>query len=394
MQCLTGLFPRASSPDPEAGPLELVKCHGAATACGLLQLRHQYDGSAMYGTEYGYRSSLNRSMVDHLRAKVRRLVERAPVGNGDIVLDIGSNDGTSLSFFPKDGPTLIGIDPTIAKFVKYYEPHIRPVPAFFSAAAFRNAAGSDSAKAKIVMSVAMFYDLDRPTEFMQDVHDILAEDGIWHLEQSYMPDMLDANAYDTVCHEHVEYYALRQIAWMAERVGLRIVEVERNDINGASFAITIEKAHGRPGHAAAVVQLLAEEDAKGLSTLEPYRRFAERTAKHRDDLRALVAKLRAHGRRVFGLGASTKGNVILQYCGFGPADIEFIGEVNADKLGCVTPGTRIPIISEKEAHEKKPDVFLVLPWHFRGHFLRSEAEYMALGGRLLFPLPRIDIEPG
>ncbi len=393
MQCLTGLFPHASSPNPDSGPLELVKCHGAAGVCGLLQLRHQYDGPTMYGMDYGYRSSLNRSMVNHLRAKVQRLIERAAPGKGDFVVDIGSNDGTSLSFFPKDGPTLIGIDPTIAKFVKYYQPHIRPVAEFFSAAAFRKAAGSDAAKAKVVMSVAMFYDLERPIQFMQEVHDVLADDGIWHLEQSYMPDMLEANAYDTVCHEHVEYYGLKQIAWMAGRIGLRIVEVERNDVNGASFAITITKARGVSGHVPEVEKLLAEEESKGLSTLEPYARFAERTARHRDELRATVAKLRKEGRRVFGLGASTKGNVILQYCGFGPRDLDFIGEVNEDKLGCVTPGSRIPIISEKEAHEMRPDVFMVLPWHFREHFLRSEEAFIKGGGRLLFPLPRIKLAP-
>lgn len=392
-QCLTGLFPRADSSDPPAGPLDLVKCHGGDDACGLLQLKHSYDGSLMYGAAYGYRSSLNRGMVEHLRAKIQGLASRLPIGKGDFVLDIGSNDGTSLSFYPKDGPTLIGIDPTAAKFAQYYQPHIRVVPDFFSAAAFRKAAGSDSARAKIVTSISMFYDLEDPMHFMREVRDILADDGIWHFEQSYMPAMLEANAYDTVCHEHIEYYALHQIVWMARRVGFSVVDVEFNDVNGGSFAVTVRKTQ-TPADAPNITELLRREQVLALDTLAPYRRFAERVARHRDQLRTVLDELRASGKRVFGLGASTKGNVILQYCEIGRQDLEYIAEVNPDKFGCVTPGTQIPIISEAKARELGPDVFCVLPWHFRQHFIEREQQYIKGGGRLLFPLPAIATIPG
>lgn len=392
-QALTGLFPRPGAAKTPDGPLDLVKCHGGGDTCGLLQLKHSYDGSVMYGLDYGYRSSLNGGMVEHLRKKVDGLTKRVSLANGDIVLDIGSNDGTSLSFYPKDGPTLIGIDPTSAKFAKYYQPHIRAVPDFFSASTFRKAAGGDGAKAKIVTSVAMFYDLEHPMQFMQEVRDILADDGVWHFEQSYMPAMLAANAYDTICHEHLEYYALRQIVWMARRVGLRIVDVEFNDVNGGSFAVTARKVIGDSHHSAETELLLRNEEEQGLGTVEPYRRFSERVSKHRTDLRACLGELRAQSRRVFGLGASTKGNVILQYCGLGRNEVEFIAEVNEDKFGCVTPGTGIPIISEAEARKLRPDVFFVLPWHFRTHFLRTEQAFMTNGGRLLFPLPQIQLIP-
>jgi cyclopropane fatty-acyl-phospholipid synthase-like methyltransferase len=387
------VFPRPDGPEPATGPLELVKCHGSSDVCHLLQLKHQYDGSMMYGSNYGYRSGLNRSMVEHLRRKATGLMARVALGSGDIVLDIGSNDGTSLSFYPKDGPTLIGIDPTSAKFLKYYPAHVRAVPDFFSAASFRKAIGSDTAKAKIVTSISMFYDLDDPMQFMRDVNDVLADDGIWHLEQSYMPGMLETNSYDTVCHEHVEYYSLSQFAWMAERTGFRLLDVERNDVNGASFALTVGKAKKGEGHEPVVLRLLEDERKKGFATLAPYRAFSESTIRHREELRARIASLHAEGRKVFGLGSSTKGNVVLQYCGFGPRDIECIAEVNEDKFGCVTPGTRIPIVSEKEAHDRKPDVFVVLPWHFRPHFMQTEKAFMDKGGRLLFPLPRIELVP-
>lgn len=388
-QALTGVFPRARGQHVTVGPLEIVKCFGGSDACGLVQLRHTYEPSEMYGGEYGYRSSLNKAMVEHLRGKVNDLLARAPVGKGDVVLDIGSNDGTSLSFYPETA-TLIGIDPTAAKFAKYYKPHVKVVPDFFSADAFFKASGG--VRASIVSSVAMFYDLDRPMDFVRDVYAVLKDGGLWHFEQSYLPMMLATNSYDTICHEHVEYYSLSTILWMIDRVGFSVVDVTRNDVNGGSFAITVAK--GKPGatkHAPIVETMLAEEHALGLHTMEPYERFAERVAKHRTELRACLERLKAAGGTVFGMGASTKGNVILQYCAIGPDLCGFIAEVNEDKFGCFTPGTEIPIVSEADAAARNPTHFLVLPWHFRKNLIPRAAPLMARGIKLIFPLPEIDI---
>ena len=388
-QALTGVFPKARGQHVTVGPLELVKCFGGDDTCGLVQLRHTYEPSEMYGLEYGYRSSLNKGMVEHLRGKVRSLLARAPVGKGDVVLDIGSNDGTSLSFYPEEA-TLIGIDPTAAKFAKYYRPHVKVVPEFFSAGAFFKASGG--ASASIVSSVAMFYDLDRPLDFVRDVHAVLKDGGLWHFEQSYLPLMLATSSYDTVCHEHIEYYSLAAIVWMMEKVGFSIVEVTQNDANGGSFAITAARA--KPGgtkHAPIVDQMLAEERALELGGMTPYRRFAERVVKHRTDLRELLTRVKADGGKVFGMGASTKGNVLLQYCGIGPDLCECIAEVNEDKFGCFTPGTEIPIVSEAEAASRNPTHFLVLPWHFRKNLVPRAAPLLARGIKLIFPLPEIDI---
>jgi C-methyltransferase C-terminal domain/Putative zinc binding domain/Methyltransferase domain len=390
-QALTGVFPRTADAVVTAGPLELVKCLGDEHACGLVQLRHTYDPGEMYGSGYGYRSGLNRAMVSHLSSKVESLLERSPIGPDDVVLDIGSNDGTTLSFYPKNA-SLIGIDPTAGKFGKYYGKHIEVVVDFFSAETFFRA--SRGKKAKIVTSISMFYDLERPLDFMRQVHDVLADGGIWHFEQSYLPSMLAAGSYDTVCHEHVEYYALGPIVWMADRVGLSIVDVSLNDVNGGSFAVTAVKAKpGATRHAAVVGQMLHEEDTSGLSGLEPFTRFARSVRRHKDELHGLLEKLTDQGKRVFGMGASTKGNVILQYCEIGPRLLPCIAEVNEDKFGCFTPGTAIPIVSEDEAMARAPDVFLVLPWHFRENLIRRAAPRLAQGLRLLFPLPKIDFFP-
>ena len=387
-QCLTGVFPKSTDEPVTRGPLELVRCDGA-DSCGLVQLRHSYDSAEMYGADYGYRSSLNQSMVEHLRAKVAKMIAMVPPQPGDLVLDIGSNDGTLLSSYPA-GLTLVGMDPTAVKLREFYPPHSEVIADFFSAANFKARFGTK--KAKLITSIAMFYDLEEPMQFVAQVAEILDDDGIWHFEQSYLPSMLARNAYDTVCHEHVEYYALRQIKWMVDRCGLKIIAIELNEINGGSFAVTVAKLSSRHEEdTAAITAMLASEASQGLHTPEPYRAFRERVFHHRDALRGLLRDLSRQGASVLGYGASTKGNVILQFCGITTAQIPFIAEVNPDKFGKFTPGTHIPIISETEAHAMKPDCLLVMPWHFRDNLVKREAAYLQRGGRMIFPLPEIEI---
>ncbi len=387
-QCLTGVFPQHPEEQITCGPLELVKC-GGDPGCGLVQLRHSYDSTEMYGSNYGYRSSLNRSMVEHLESQVASLTARVPLQAGDLVLDIGSNDGTLLSFYPH-GPTLVGMDPTADRFRAFYEPRIEAFAEFFSLAAFRAHFGER--RAKIITSFAMFYDLEEPMKFVEQVAAILDDEGIWHFEQSYLPSMLSRNAYDTVCHEHVEYYGLRQIKWMMDRCGLKIIALDLNDVNGGSLGVTVAKTNSSYREdTVAVGALLKSEDDELLHTLAPYQGFKERLFQHRDNLLTLLADLSRQGARVLGYGASTKGNVILQFCGITTAHIPFIAEVNPDKFGRFTPGTHIPIISEAEAHAMNPDYLLVMPWHFRSNLVQREAGYLQRGGKMIFPLPEIEV---
>jgi len=383
-QMLTGIFPRTKGSSVTSGPLRLVKCTGRDT-CGLLQLEHSYDLHEMYGENYGYRSALNVSMVTHLQGKVRRILERVTPKEGDLIVDIGSNDSTTLQAYPFRGSILLGIDPTGIKFAKHYPTHIHLIPDFFSAQALWER--FPGKKARIVTSFSMFYDLEDPIGFMREVHQVLADDGIWVFEQSYMPTMLETNSYDTVCHEHLEYYGLAQIKWMADRVGFRILDVELNDVNGGSFSVVVRKAGNDTKLPAAVQEMLDDEEKLGLDTLEPYLAFGRRAAAAKVELLEFLRGARAQGKTVAGLGASTKGNVILQYCGLTENDIGAIGEVNSDKFGCYTPGTWIPIISEQELLDRRPDYLLVLPWHFR-KFFEGNAKFSS--HRLLVPLPRLE----
>lgn len=384
-QELTGVFPRSALQPVTSGPIELVWCPDS----GLLQLAHSYEASEMYGENYGYRSGLNQSMVDHLTQKIRHLERAAAVRPGDTVLDIGSNDCTSLKAYNTTGLKRFGMDPTGEKFRQFYPSDVKLLPDFFSAKAFRAAGGTS---ARVVTSIAMFYDLEDPVDFARQVESILAPDGLWHFEQSYMPSMLRLCSYDTICHEHLEFYSLFVVRNVLQAAGMRIVDVQMNAVNGGSFAVTAAKARCPARSNEAVVDwLLEQEDRMGLHTPRPYRDFEDRVYRHREDLKRLVQALVADGKRILGYGASTKGNVLLQFCGLSPREISAIAEVNPDKFGAVTPGTHIPIVSEADARAMNPDYFLVLPWHFKEGILRRERAFLDRGGKMIFPFPEIEI---
>lgn len=385
-QTLTGVFPRRKDQVITRGPLQLVKCTGNVECCGLLQMAHSYDLGEMYGDNYGYRSGLNPSMVKHLHAKVARILRIVDLSDSPIVLDIGSNDGTTLSAYPSQKCTRVGMDPTSDKFRQYYPEGVTAIADFFSARRFSEE--FPGRKVRVVTSFSMFYDLERPMDFVREVAEILDERGIWVFEQSYMPLMLERNSYDTACHEHLEYYGLRQIDWMLRRCGLKIVDVEFNDVNGGSFSVTAARTDSAFVESLDAKGVLAREVAEGLDGLEPYIEFARRAEASRDELRAFVSAARVEGRRVACLGASTKGNVLLQYCGFTENDVEAVGEVNPDKFETFTPGTLLPIVDEHELLASEPDYLIVLPWHFRDFFM---LKYNLKNSRLVFPLPRLEI---
>lgn len=386
-QSLTGIFPRKASDPVSVSPLELAWCPQS----GLVQLAHDYPGEMMYGTTYGYRSGLNAAMVAHLQAKIHQLETRIrPLSTGDTVLDIGANDGTSLKAYQTVGLNRIGIDPSAEKFRHYYPDEIALEVDFFTSKAFERL--SDS-KARIITSIAMFYDLPDPVAFVRDVASVLADDGIWHLEQSYLPLMLSQMAYDTVCQEHLEYYSLSVVKSILEQADMKIIDVTLNGVNGGSFAVTAthKRNSDLPVNLKVIEDLLRKEEEAGLMTSAPYRDFARKANTHAALLVDKLRDLKASGKRILGLGASTKGNVLLQYSGIGPDLLDAISDVNPDKWGCVTPGTHIPIIPETVARAMKPDYFLVLPWHFRSGIIQREAEFLAGGGKLIFPLPQVEV---
>jgi len=384
---MTGTFRADADPPVPTAPIALMWCPGS----GLVQLKHSYDTSVMFGDNYGYRSGLNAGMVNHLTSVVHRLEVAAKLTPGDIVVDIGSNDATTLKAYQTPGIRRIGIDPTGTKFSEFYPADIELVSDFFSEAAFRSVVPVE--RAQIVTSISMFYDLEDPIDFARQVESILADNGVWLLEQSYLPAMLRTTSYDTICHEHLEYYRLDTIRRIIEAAGLKLVDISFNDVNGGSFTVMATRASSGAFEVNRVLidWVIDQERRAGLDTIDPYLEFAQRVERHRNDLRDLIHRLTSAGKSVIGYGASTKGNVLLQYCGFDENVIPAIAEVNLDKFGRRTPGTDIQIISEAEAHAIKPDYFLVLPWHFKSGILAREREYREGGGKFIFPLPHIEV---
>jgi hypothetical protein len=386
VQTLTGSFPSSATEEITKGPVELVICAGD-NVCNLVQLRQSYDLNEMYGSGYGYRSSLNLSMVRHLNAHVDKILSMGILEDGDLIVDIGSNDGTTLNHYPKSHFSLIGFDPSAEKFKEFYYPHINLVCDFFSSHKLKKL--YQSKKAKIVTSFAMFYDLEDPTSFMQEIEDVLHDDGVWIFEQSYLPSMLKTNSFDTICHEHLEFYCLSQIMWMAEKAKLKILDVEFNDVNGGSFVIYAAKVNSAlKVNSPKLDRILEEEKDLGVSTLEVWDSFRNNVEQIKQNLLNFLTEAKNNNKTVYGIGASTKGNVLLQYFGVDKNLLKAIGEVNPEKFSKFTPQTHIPLIPEDVALGHSPDYLLILPWHFKQFFINNKK---FKGFKLVFPLPKFEI---
>lgn len=385
-QVMTGTFPKSQDEDVTGGPVDLIRC-SASKGCGLVQLKQSYNLSDMYGLNYGYRSGLNPSMVSHLHSKVDKILSLDILNQGDLIIDIGSNDATTLKRYPRNNYKLVGIDPTGIKFSSYYPPEIDLIPDFFSAEAVKKA--TQGTKAKVITAFSMFYDLEDPISFAKEIAGALDKEGIWIFEQSYMPAMLKTNSFDTICHEHLDFYGLRQIKWILDAAGLKLIDVEFNDINGGSFSVTAALIESkRPQNIDLIDKILNEERALGLATSAPYDAFKARVFEEKDKFMNFLSDAKHAGKKVCGLGASTKGNVLLQYYGVTKDLIYQIGEVNEDKFGSFTPGTLIPLVSESVALGNNPDYIVILPWHFREFFVNLPA---LKGRKLVFPLPKFEI---
>ena len=385
LQSLTGIFPEKKETKISKGRLALIFCEN----CSLLQLANSFNHNEMYGDNYGYMSSLNQSMIDHLKNKVVNLKKKINFKYRDIMIDIGSNDGTFLSFFEKNFD-LIGVDPTIKKFKKNYRKDITKIPEFFSAEVVKKYLNKK--KAKLITSIAMFYDLENPLKFVEDIYECLDDKGVWHFEQSYMPYMIKNISYDTICHEHLEYYSLKSVKYLLDKVGFSIIDIELNSINGGSFALTVAKKKSTFKVNTKLIEwLLYKENLLQSNKLATFKNFFKYALMQKKLLKNLLSNLKDMKKRVIGYGASTKGNVILQFCKIDSKTLPLIGEVNPYKYNKFTPGTNIRIISETKARAMNPDYFLVLPWHFRDFILKKEKNFIKKGGKFIFPLPDIEI---
>lgn len=368
-------------------PMNLIICK----KCKLFQLEHNYELKKLYNEDYGYKSGINHSMKKHLSNIVISAMKICNIKRGDVVLDIASNDGTLLKSYKKKIIKKIGIDPTIKKFRKNYNnSNLLGHAGFFNKQSFFKL--SRGKKAKIITSIAVFYDLPKPNKFVEDIKNILKDDGIWVLEQSYFPFLLKNVAFDSICHEHLSYFMYKQLKIILDKNELVLKNVSFNSMNGGSFRLFISHKISN-----------FKEDKKNIKKLEllekkifdnfnsEIQKFKRKINLAKHNLLNLLAKTKKNSKIVHLYGASTKGNVILQYCKISRNFIPFAAERNSDKYGRFTPGSSIPIISEKESRKLNPDYYLVMPWHFKDEILERENEYLQNGGKLIFPLPKIKI---
>lgn len=384
-QYFTGIFPKNKYQKVPRGKLILVIC----SRCKLVQLSENFNLKKMYGNNYGYRTGLNISMVNHIKNKINFLKKKFKIKKEDIVIDIGANDGTLLGFLDSKIYKLIAVDPTIKKFKKFYKKNIIKVPNFFSFGSVEKYLKNK--KAKLITSIAMFYDLPKPVLFAKQIYKTLANEGVWHFEQSYSGFMIKNLSYDTICHEHLEYYSLYSVKKILDSANLKIIDVSFNSINGGSFALTVAKKSSRYLENKKIYKILKDEKNKKINTSHIYKKFYNRINKEKDKMINFFKKIKQQSKLVIGYGASTKGNVLLQYCNINNRNIKYICDVNKDKNGCYTPGTKIQIISEKKAKELKPDYFFVLPWHFKNFILDKEKKIIRSGIKFIFPLPKFEV---
>ncbi len=393
-QYLQGSFikPGKEMPASRTIPTELVRCDPTVDeqACGLLQMACSVPPIILYSS-YWYRSGMNQTIRDHLKGIADRAIDF--IGQEKTkarVLDIGCNDGTLLQNYP-EGYIKFGVDPS--DIAQEISGDITVVQDVFPSTELTKLV--HNGRFDIITSIAMFYDLEDPVSFAKELKALLSEQGIWIFEMSYMPAMLEMNSYDTICHEHLEYYSFAVVESLLKRCGLKVLRVEFNEMNGGSirYYATHESNFAfknRDDHRT-VRQVRQREFELALDTDKPYKSFQGRIDRHKVELTSLLKNLKRQGKKIHLYGASTKGNTILQWCGIDSTIIDCAADRNPEKDGAKTIGTEIPIVSEEKSRAMRPDYYLVLPWYFRKEFLEREKALLDSGVGFIFPLPTIEI---
>lgn len=367
---------RTDDSKPNKYPLEAVICE----LCLLVQLRHTTPSGDMYHENYGFKSGVSDSIKDDLADIVGEGLSYNL--NPERWLDIASNDGTLLSFVPKS-VYRVGADP-IGFLCDEAEQHAdRIVNDFFKAEDFDE-------EFDVVTSISCFYDMDNPNKFVSDVKQVLAGDGVWIIQQNYLLPTMQLNALDNFCHEHLEYYTLISLQSLLERHDLEIIDVSTSMVNGGSLRTVVAHKGMYPIQDSVERQQTIELDAQ-LDDVATYLAFGKTAHEKVNQLRDLVAELKAEGNHIAILAASTRGATIWQACGFGPKQIDYAIERNPAKVGRNFSAISVPIISEEEARERKPDYMILGPWFFADEIIKRESDYIEAGGRIIVPLPEVEV---
>lgn len=380
-QPLSGVFYKKKQKNLTKYPLKLLQC----SKCDLVQISQSPNKNKMFGMTYEYRTGLSGLMVKHLKTSLKQLKKEKYLKNKSTILDIGSNDGTFLNFFNSSNE-LIGIDPSLNKFKKFYNKNILKIDDFFSKKNIKKKIGKDK-KFDLITSFAMFYDVDDPNSFCQDINDLLKDNGIWVVEFSYLPLLLKNLTYDQICHEHVTYYSFKVFKNLIEKNGLKILDFKLNEINGGSIQIICSKKTSKlkTNFKKIFKNLKLEKKIR----FKEFNKFNNRVEKIKILIQSFF-ELNSQ-KKIIGYGASTKGNVILNHCKIENKNLKMICDANKKKINKFTPGTNIKIISKEKMRKLKPHYLFILIWSFRKEIIKQELNYIKSGGILVFPLPKFHL---
>lgn len=383
-QKFSGKFPARGEKIPN-GELDLIMC----SRCKLVQLRNVFNLKYLYNKDYGYRTGINKTMTNHVKSVTTKLAKISKLRIKDNVLDIASNDGTLLNHYKKNIITW-GIDPILYKYKKNYNKINYKITNFFNYKFIIRK--KKSVKFKIITALSVFYDLENPHDFIVAVKKLLHKDGIFYLEFQDLMKILKNNMFDTICHEHLEYYSVNFINSLMKKHNLRVFDHYYNKINGGSSAYFIcHRNSYYKSHTSKINKIINQEIKYGIKKISTYKNFKKKIDLLKNRLNLLINNLVRDGKVIHGYAASTKGNILLQYLNLNNKQIKFISDRNPKKSGLYTPGSKIKIITEKESRKMKPDYYLVLAWHFRREILLREKELRRKGTRFLFPLPTINV---
>lgn len=381
-------FLAPDAPDPPAAPLDLVVCQH----CDLVQLRHVVDNDRLY-RRYWYQSGVNESMVAELADIVKHASSLVTLERKDTVLDIGANDGTLLSQYmtlASPLPRRYAVEPSLSFFERLSSHADCVITNYFPCL---ETFGIPSGTVKIATSIAMFYDLDDPAKFVEEIDRLLAPDGVWIVQMQDLAQMIAATGYDNVCFEHRCYYSTYSFSKLLIGTNLYIDQVETRAINGGSLRYTLRRAKYLATDSGKRADAQCNRETPFVSR-EALDHFAWRVGEHRDQLRGLLTYHLERGDPIDLYAASTKSSTLLQHCGLDRTWIRQAAERLPSKWGLVTSGTRIPIVSEEEWRADPAPITVVGAWGFRESFLQREAEYLAKGGRFIFPLPSLEVVSG
>jgi hypothetical protein len=381
--CFTGKFPSANQKIKKE-PIDLIICKN----CNLVQLGHNFDLKYLYGPDYGYRTGINKTMLDHVKSVVKKLSKKTQLKKKELVLDIASNDGSLLNFY-NNNITTFGIDPILDKYIDQYKNINYKISDFFSAKKILN---KTKKKFKIITALSVFYDAINPNKFIQDAKSLLSKDGIFLLEFADLASIIENKMFDTICHEHLEYYSSEVIIDLCKKNGLRVFDIKKNDINGSSKQYFVSHTQSKyKDNDNVISKILKSEKELKLSEETTFKNFINNINASRKKLVNFLNKVNKLGKKVHGYGASTKGNVLLQYYKINNKMIDYVAERNKNKFNLYTPGTNIKIISEVLSRFEDPDYYLVLPWHFKKEILIREKNIRKKGTKFIFPLPELKI---